>query len=105
MPQCPNFSILTFRALIILPRMGFINSFGQAGQEILLNNYLNSNFENAEVRDVARAFWNFIRVKFFLKKSRLFQTLNANISRTAYDREINEPILIFPLKDFHMKVV
>ena len=58
MPQCPNFSILTFQALIILPRMGFINSFGQAGQEILLNNYLNSNFENAEVRDVARAFWN-----------------------------------------------
>ena len=41
--------------------MGSINSFGQAVQEILLNNYLKSNFENSEIRDFVPTFWNFIR--------------------------------------------
>ena len=30
--------------------MGSINSFGQVVQEILVNNYLKSNFENSEIR-------------------------------------------------------
>ena len=41
-----NFIILTNGALKFLSRMGSINSFGQAVEEILLNNYLKSNFEN-----------------------------------------------------------
>ena len=45
--------------------MGSINSFGQAAQEILLNNYLKSNFENSEIIDFVQTFWNFIREKFF----------------------------------------
>ena len=63
--------------------MGFINSFGQAVQEILLNNYLKSNFENSEIRDFVPTFWHFIREESTKKKSPLFLTLNANISRTA----------------------
>ena len=65
--QCPNFSklsnfvILTYGVLNFLSRMGSINSFGQAVQEILLNNYLKSNFENSEIRDFVPTFWNFIR--------------------------------------------
>ena len=73
--------------------MGSINSFGQAVQEILLNNYLKSNFENSEIRDFVPTFWNFIRGKSSKKKSPLFRTLKANISRAAYDKKINEPIL------------
>ena len=57
--------------------MGSMNPFGQAVPEIFLNNYLKSNLENS----------------IFLKKSPLFRTLNANISRTAYDEKIIEPIL------------
>ena len=41
--------------------MGSTNSFGQVIQEILLNNYLKSNFENSEIRDFVPTFWNFIR--------------------------------------------
>ena len=37
--------------------MGSINSFGQAVQEILLNNYLKGNFENPEIRDFVPTFW------------------------------------------------
>ena len=41
-----------------------------------------------------------------LSKSTILQTLNANISRTAYHRKINELISkSYPIKDFHMKVV
>ena len=40
--------------------MGSINSFGQAVQEILLNNYLKSNFENSKIRDFVPTLWNFI---------------------------------------------
>ena len=43
--------------------MGSINSFSQAIQEILLNNYLKSNFENSEIRDFVPTFWNFVRAK------------------------------------------
>ena len=43
--------------------MGSINSFGQAVQEILLNNYLKSNFENSEIRDFVPTFRNFIKGK------------------------------------------
>ena len=68
--------------------MGSINSFGQAVQEILLNNYLKSNFENSEILSPISG------ISYpFLKKSPLFRTLNENISRTAYDKKINEPIL------------
>ena len=73
--------------------MGSINSFGQAVQETLLNNYLKSNFEYSEIRYFVPTFWNFIRGKSYLKKSPLFRTLNANILRTTYDKKINEPIL------------
>ena len=73
--------------------MGFINSFGQVDQEIFLNNYLKSNFENSEIRDFVPTFWNFIKGKIFQKESPLFRTLNANIPRTAFDKKINEPIL------------
>ena len=31
--------------------MGSINSFGQMVPEVLLNNYLKSNFENSEIGD------------------------------------------------------
>ena len=43
--------------------MGSINSFNEAVQEILLNNYLKSNFENSEITDFVPIFWNFIRGK------------------------------------------
>ena len=43
--------------------MGSINSFGQAVQEILLNNYLKSNYENSEIRDFVPTFWNVIKGK------------------------------------------
>ena len=58
-----NFIILTYGVLNFLSRMGSINSFGQAVQEILLNNYLKSNFENSEIGDFILTFWNFIRGK------------------------------------------
>ena len=41
--------------------MGSINSFGQSVQEILLNNYLKSDFENSDIRDFVPTFWDFIR--------------------------------------------
>ena len=72
--------------------MGSIYSFGQAVQEILLNNYLKSNFEDSEMRNFVHTFWNFARGKSSQKKSPHFRTLNANILRTAYDKK-NEPIL------------
>ena len=43
--------------------MGFLNSFGQAVPEILLNNYLKSYFEKSEIRDFVHIFWNFLRGK------------------------------------------
>ena len=59
-----NFVILTYGVLNFLSRMGSINCFGQVVQEILLNNYLKSNFENSEIRDFVPTFLNFIRGKF-----------------------------------------
>ena len=53
--------------------MGSINSFGQAVQEILLNNYLKSNFEYSEIRDFVYTFWNFIRGKSYLKNHLFFE--------------------------------
>ena len=44
--------------------MSSINYFGQAVEKILLNNYLESNFENSEIRDF---------VPTFLKKSPFFK--------------------------------
>ena len=67
--QCANFSkIVKFYYLDIwelnfLFKMGSINSFNEAVQEILLNNYLKSNFENSEITDFVPIFWNFIRGK------------------------------------------
>ena len=58
-----NFVIFTYGVLNFLSRMGSINSSGQAVQEILLNNYLKSNFENSEIRDFVPTFWNFIMGK------------------------------------------
>ena len=58
-----NFVILTYEILNFLSRMGSINSFGQAVQEILLNNYLKSNFENSKIRDFVPTLWNFISGK------------------------------------------
>ena len=58
-----NFIVLRYGVLNFLPRMGSINSFSQAVQEILLNNYLKSNFENSEIGDFVPTFWNFIREK------------------------------------------
>ena len=43
--------------------MGSISSFHQMVQEILLNNYLKSNFENSENKDFVSIFWNYIREK------------------------------------------
>ena len=45
--------------------MCFINSFVQAVQEILLNNYLKINFENSEIKDFISTFWNLIKGKSF----------------------------------------
>ena len=78
-PQCPNsqkltyFIILTYGVSNFLSRMGSIKSFGQAVQEILLINYLKSNFENSEIRDFVLAFWNFIREKSFKKNHFFFK--------------------------------
>ena len=36
--------------------MGSISCVGQVVQEILLNNYLKSNFENPEIRDFVSTF-------------------------------------------------
>ena len=49
--------------------MGSTNSFGQAVQETLLNNYLKSNFENSEIRDFVfiSHFLEFHKTKIFLK--------------------------------------
>ena len=58
-----NFVIFTYGVLNFLSRMGSINSFGQAVQEILLNNYLKSNYENSEIRDFVPTFWNVIKGK------------------------------------------
>ena len=43
--------------------MGSINSLGQAVQEILLNNFWKSNFENSEIRDFVPTLWSFNREK------------------------------------------
>ena len=64
--------------------MGLISSLGQALQETLLNNYLKTNFKNSVLE--------FYKGKIFLKKSPLFESLNVNISRTAYAKKINESI-------------
>ena len=58
-----NFIILRYGVLSFQSRMGSINSFGQAFQELLLNNYLKSNLENSEIRDFVPTFWNFISGK------------------------------------------
>ena len=83
-----NVIILTYGPLNVLSRIGSNNSFGKAFQEILLNNYSKSNFKNPGIWDFVRTFWNSS-----LKKSPLFRTLNANISKKASYRKINEPIL------------
>ena len=72
--------------------MGSFRSFGQAVQEILLNNYLKNNFENSEIKGFL-SFLEFHKGKIFLKNTPLFRNLNANISGTAYARKINGPIL------------
>ena len=63
----------TYGALNFLSRMGPIKSFGHAIQEILLNNYLKSNFENSEVRDFVLTFWNFIMGKSSWKNHLFFE--------------------------------
>ena len=68
-----NFIILNYGVLNFLSRMGSINSSGHAVQEILLNNYLKSNFENSEIRDFVPTFWNFIRRKSSLKNHLFFE--------------------------------
>ena len=73
--------------------MGSINSFGQAVQEILLNNYLKMQFWKLRNWRFCPHFLEFHKGKIFLKRSPLFLALNANISRTAYDKKIYEPIL------------
>ena len=73
--------------------MGFINSFGQAVQEILLNNYLKSNFENSEIRDFVPTFWHFIRGESTKKKITSFLNFKCKYLQNRYDKKINEPIL------------
>ena len=53
--------------------MDRINSFGQAVQEILLNNYLKNNFENSEITSFLPTDWNFIRGKSSLKNHLFFE--------------------------------
>ena len=72
--------------------MGSFSSFGQAVQEILLNNYLKNNFENSEIKGFV-SFFEFRKGKILLKNTPLFRNLNANISGTAHARKINGPIL------------
>ena len=62
--------------------MGSSSSFGQAVQEILLNNYLRTNFEISRIRNFVPTFRNF--------KSPHF--LNAKFLKTAYAKKVNEPI-------------
>ena len=85
--------------------MGSINSFGQAVPGILINNYLKSNCEYSEISGFFPHFLEVHMEKISLKQSPLFRSLNANISRTAYDQNINEPIWNPLIKDFHMKIV
>ena len=75
--------------------MGSIKSFGEVVQEILLNNNLEAILKTWKL-DFVPTFWNFIREN-ISKKLPVFQNLNTNISRTTYDKKINEPIL----KSFH----
>ena len=53
--------------------MGFINSFRQAVPEILLNNYLKSNFENSEIKAFVPTLWNFLRGKSSWKNHLFFE--------------------------------
>ena len=65
--------------------MGSINFFGEAVQEVLLNNYLKSNFENSEIRDFVPTFCNFIRGKSSLKNHLFFK---------LYMQTSQEPLII-----------
>ena len=48
----------------MLPIIGSMNFFSQVVQEILQNNYLQTNFENSQIKDFVPTFWNFIKGKF-----------------------------------------
>ena len=101
-------SNLTYGSLNFPSRMGSINSFCQAVQEILLNNYLKTTRKLEILSPLSGIFFRQYKGKIFLpKKSLLFRILNANILGTAYDRKINELITFFnPLiKSFQVKVV
>ena len=73
-------------ALNFLSKMCSINSFSRVVQEILPNNYLKSNFKNSQIIDFVPTFWNFMRAdrENLPKKSPLFRTLTANMSKTDY---------------------
>ena len=101
-------SNLTYGALNFPSRMGSINSFCKAVQEILLNNYLKTTRKLEILSPLFGIFFRQYKGKIFLpKKSLLFRILNANILGTAYDRKINELITFLnPLiKSFQVKVV
>ena len=49
--------------------MGSIRSFHQVVEEILLNNYMKTNFENSEIRDFVPIFVEFPKREVLLKKS------------------------------------
>ena len=53
--------------------MGSINSFDPVVEEILLNNYLKSNFENLKIRDFATHFLEFHEGQIFLKSHLFFE--------------------------------
>ena len=73
--------------------MGSVIDFGQRVQEILQNNYFTTKFENSKIRAFVPVFWNFMKMKIFLKKYPVFWTLNTHISRTANATVLNEAIL------------
>ena len=50
------FIISTSACLNLLSKMGSMNYFGSVVQEVLQDNYLKTNFENSEIRDLEPIF-------------------------------------------------
>ena len=67
--------------------MGSINSLGQAVQEILLNNYLKSSFQNSEIRDFVPTFWNFI---ILISDTKLSSNVLGTLLRFYFSKQTGE---------------
>ena len=99
------FIILTYGVLDFISRKGSFNSFGQVVPEILLNNYLESNLENPEIRFFVLTFWFFMRRK-SSPKNHLFFELYMQISPgSLMIKRYMSPFWNPLIKEFHMKVV